>query len=338
MHVDAASPLLAARTGPVSTIRELQRLIIAVRLVGLRAGPADILEVEGTRNEEGVVAHKLRFESSRILRSQESIRRIGILQLRAQTAALAIRPARHDQADHVLQIPTTVAKLTRKPIEQLGVRGQFTLRTEVVHRRTQADTEELLPQTVHHRARRDRVFLRHDPLGEIEPREPFFRRALALRRQKRRGRRQHPRTGLVLPITSRQHAHLERRGRLCNQTPRTPFIQIPQRGEKLPRRIEVSLIRNGAQPPRIHHRGRLGGRALLRRHRESRNQIRRRRPERVDCTERRKRKPQRQHVITRDGHLNRFTRRNFGGAVQQPDGLKRPGRVGPRQTPLGTHA
>jgi hypothetical protein len=75
---------------------------------------------------------------------------------------------------------------------------------EVVEHLAQADAEELLPEPVHEDPRRERIFARHEPLREVEPRELFLRLLL---REKGGQRRLHGGTAFVHPVAARQDSH-----------------------------------------------------------------------------------------------------------------------------------
>ena len=76
--------------------------------------------------------------------------------------------AGHDQAEHVLHIPTTLDKLHRQPVEQFGVRRRFTPDAEVFLGRDDPATQQLGPKTVHGDPGDQGVFVAHQPLREPE--------------------------------------------------------------------------------------------------------------------------------------------------------------------------
>ena len=210
VRVDTATPLPRVGVSDIVPVRELERLVIAGRLVGFHTGAADALEVQQTGDGEGIVPHELGLETTRVLRREEAIGRVGILEFGSQIAALTIGLARDDEPHHVLQVPARLAKLDREPIEQFRVRGQFPLRTEVVNHGAQPVPEEHRPKPVHDRAGGDGIGVRNDPVGEIETSESLFRRALETTGEERGRRRQDDRTGLVEPVSARQDTDLER--------------------------------------------------------------------------------------------------------------------------------
>ena len=211
MRVDAAAPLRVGVAVHVVTVGKLQRRVVAGGLVGFRARAADVAHVEGPGDVEGVVADKLGLEAAGILRGEQAVGRIGLAQLGAVVAALAVGRARHDEADHLAQVPAAVAEFRREPIEQFRMRRQFTLRTEIVHDRAQADAKIHRPEAIRDRTRGDGILAARDPAREIETGETFVRRAFESAGQKTRRRGRDQRTGLVLPVAAVQQAHRDRR-------------------------------------------------------------------------------------------------------------------------------
>jgi hypothetical protein len=57
----------------------------------------------------------------------------------------------------VFEIPTAFPELGSDEIEQLRMRGELALRTEVIQCGTESRAKELCPQPVHHRSRFERV-------------------------------------------------------------------------------------------------------------------------------------------------------------------------------------
>ncbi len=178
VRVDPAPPLPRIGVGDIVPVRELERFVVAGGLVGFHTGAADVLKVQQTGDGEGIVPHKLGLETARILRSEKPIGRVGILELGSQMAALTIGLARDDEPHHALQVPARLAELDREPVEQFRMRGQFTLRTEVVDHGAEPVPEEHRPEPVHDRAGGDGIGVRDNPVGEIETGESLFRRAL----------------------------------------------------------------------------------------------------------------------------------------------------------------
>ena len=96
-------------------------------------------------------------------------------------SAPAIRLTGHDQAVQRFAIPPRIAEPHRQPIQQLGVTGPLALQPEVLRRSHQTNAEMVLPHPVHHHPRGQRMFIRHQPLGQSEP---VPRPSLCQRRQK----------------------------------------------------------------------------------------------------------------------------------------------------------
>ena len=151
MHVQATAPLVRTAAGDIGTVRKLDRLVIAGRLVGLGAGAADVGGVQQARDGERVVADEFGVESAGILGGEQTVGRIDLLEVGAQAAALAVGLAGDHQADHALHVPTLVAELEGEPFEQFRVRRKFALRTEVIEHGGEAGAVERLPEAVHER-------------------------------------------------------------------------------------------------------------------------------------------------------------------------------------------
>ena len=61
---------------------------------------------------------------------------------------------------------TRIDELARQPVEQFRVRGQLAELAEVVGAGHDAAAEVVLPEAIDHHARRQRVVLRRDPVGQ----------------------------------------------------------------------------------------------------------------------------------------------------------------------------
>ena len=108
----------------------------------------------------------------------------------------------------MLHVPTAGDELAREPVQQRGVHGRFALRAHVVEHLRETHAEELSPQPVHEDARGERVFLRDNPLGQVEAgQRRIGLRVLLQRHGQESGQRGlHRRAALVHPVAARQDA------------------------------------------------------------------------------------------------------------------------------------
>ena len=110
------------------------------------------------------------------------------------------------RAHHVLHVPAAVHELAGQPIEQRGVHRRLALGAEIVQHPAQARAEELLPQPVHHRARRERVLSRRRATRARSRR--VSSRPSTLGCGKKVGQRGlHHFAAFIHPVAARQNAH-----------------------------------------------------------------------------------------------------------------------------------
>ena len=83
--------------------------------------------------------------------------------------------------------------------------GPFALGAKVVESAREAGAEEEFPEAIGENAAGERVIGLDDPLGQIEPRQSFVRRALAREERWKCGRDDF--TVVVHPVSSREHAN-----------------------------------------------------------------------------------------------------------------------------------
>ena len=231
MHVKAATPLPRVRVRHVIPAGELQGFVIALGLVGLHAGPADVFHVEQVCDGQGVVPHKFRVETAWGLRCQEPVGRIDLHRLGLKSTALAIGLTGHDQADHVLHVPTGIAEFAGQPIQKLRVRGQLSLGSEVVYRRAEADPKKLGPKPVHDRPGGDRILRRDDPIRQIQSGQAFRLRAFQSAGKERGRRGKDQGASFILPVPPGQDA--DRKGigdGLGDEAPRLAIEVGPRLG------------------------------------------------------------------------------------------------------------
>ena len=169
-RIEPAPPLIFAGAHRPFARGEVQVFPVADGLVRIHARPADALD-EQAGNRECVVAHEFRVEPEAALARDLAVKRVALAQFLRRCGSLLIGVARYDQPDEMLHIPAAFDKLRGEPVEQLGIHWRLTLRAHIVEDFGKAGAEIHFPQPVHEHARRQRIFRRDNPLGEIEPRE-----------------------------------------------------------------------------------------------------------------------------------------------------------------------
>ena len=214
-----------SRIGDPLARREVQVLPVAIGLVGLHARPTDLRDKQ-PRDRQGIVTHQFRVEAKRRLPGTFAIVGIDSCQLFGSGRHLLVGLAQHDQADHVLDIPSAVDEFTGQPVEQLRIDRRLALCSQVVEDTTEPGPEELLPHAVHHGSSGERVIARDQPLGEIEPGQ--FATIGLWPNQERRKSGFHDLARLVHPVAAGQDAD-------------GSFLRITDRDDALGQSVVVSV-------------------------------------------------------------------------------------------------
>ena len=177
--VQAPPILRVAAIDRVIARRKIQILPVAIRLVGLHAGPAN-LRRQQPADRQRRVAHPLRLEAGSALPRVLAIIRVSRELRRRRGGNLPVRRARDDHAHELFHVPAGVHKFAREPIEQRTVGRRFALCAEIARHPAQRRAEKLFPQPIRKHPRGERIFTRDQPTSQIEPGE-FTAREIRLR-------------------------------------------------------------------------------------------------------------------------------------------------------------
>ena len=115
-----------------------------------------------------------------------------------------------DEADHVFDVPTGVAKFGGEPVEELGVGREFSLGAEVIDGGAECGVEEERPEAVHDGAGGDGVFFGSEPVGEVEAGEALGLGAFEAGREEGGGGGEDDGAGFVLPVAPGEDTDGER--------------------------------------------------------------------------------------------------------------------------------
>ena len=133
--VQAPPILRVAAIDRVVARRKIQILPVAIRLVGLHAGPAN-LRRQQPADRQRRVAHPLRLEAGSALPRVLTIIRVSRELRRRRGGNLAVSRARDDHAHELFHVPAVLHKFAREPIEQRSVGRRFALRAEIARHPT----------------------------------------------------------------------------------------------------------------------------------------------------------------------------------------------------------
>src|SRR5271163_3374405 len=137
-------------------------------LVGLYAGPADLIDQKTTRLKRNIAQGLSVHAEAWSVGKQEVLRIFGKL-LRRCSCALPVGSRYDHQLVHVLDVPSTFAELDGQPVEQLGMRWTLAHDAEVFGRFDEAGTKDFVPHPVYGHARSQRILWTYGPPGEREP-------------------------------------------------------------------------------------------------------------------------------------------------------------------------
>ena len=158
--------LLPGGVGPAPVL--VAALVEVARLVRHHARPADLLAQEAG-DRQGVVPHLLGADPEPRRPVQQAVVRVGIGDRPVEGGRLPIGVRQGDLADQSLHIPTRLHEVDRQPVEQFGVGGVIALGAEIAERFDDAGAEHLGPNPVDEHPGRQRMLLRHQPPGQVEP-------------------------------------------------------------------------------------------------------------------------------------------------------------------------
>ena len=197
MRVNAA-PILALVACPeVVPVGKLNVRVVTRRLIGVDARPADVL-IQQTGNRQALSRTNSASSRRGDCAGHQAIIRVDLLQVRPLVRVLPIGRRHHHQLDHMLEVPwvrrirgpacavpllclrhrksrpssSTAGchELAGQPVQQLRVARPFALcapRSSTTAEMPGA--EELFPEPVHDRPRRQRVLRRHQPARQVKP-------------------------------------------------------------------------------------------------------------------------------------------------------------------------
>ena len=135
------------------------------------AGPEHAL-VKPAANLQDTVPNHLRLQPRGCAAPVQFVLRIRLQLGGIMCGALAVGGTHHDLFVQRLEPPAVFDQLQRQPVEQLRMRGQLALQTEIVGRIHNAAAEMMLPQAVGHHPREQvprAVFGVRKPIGQRTP-------------------------------------------------------------------------------------------------------------------------------------------------------------------------